>query len=195
MAATFQIGVNVKYAGRFLVAPPSQEDEFWSQSVIFVYEETDSAVIGLVLNKELDRSVSELAEHHGLEFNSDEMIFQGGPLNSSALVMLHTDDWSCTNTMQVPGGLRISSDRTMLNRLCSGDTPEKWKLFLGMSGWTSKQLEAEINGKPPYLKKNSWLVASTLDNSLIFNTNPPEMWKSALNTAVREATESYFHID
>lgn len=185
----------MKYAGRLLVAPPSQEDDLWSQTVIFLYEETESAVIGLVLNKESERSVYELAVHHDLEYNGEEMINIGGPLNPSALVMLHTDDWSCTNTMQVDGGLRISSDRTMLNRLCSGDTPRKWKLFLGMSGWTPKQLEAEIAGKPPYSKKNSWLVSSKLTKNLIFETNASKMWKTALNNAVQEATESYFHID
>lgn len=185
----------MKYAGRFLVAPPSQEDDLWSQSVIFVYEETDAAVVGLVLNKASDRTVGELADHHDLEYDGEEMIQLGGPLNASALVMLHTDDWACTNTMQVPGGLRISSDRTMLERLCTGDRPKKWKLFLGMSGWTPKQLEAEIKGAAPYSKKNSWLIASELDNKLIFNTDSTKMWKSALDHAIQEATESYFHID
>lgn len=185
----------MKYSGRLLVAPPSQTDEAWNETVIFVYEETEQAVIGLVLNKESDRSVSELADHHDLDYPGNDMIYLGGPLNSSALVMLHTDDWSCTNTMQVEGGLRISSDRTMLKRLCTGDTPRRWKLFLGMSGWSPKQLEAEITGKHPYSKKTAWLVSSKLDKSLIFNTDPTEMWKSALEEAIQETTESYFHID
>lgn len=184
----------MKHSGRLLVAPPSQNDDFWSQSVVFLYEETPAAVVGLALNKPSDRSVKELAEHHGYSYLGRDMINIGGPLNSAALVMLHTDDWSCTNTMQLDNKLRISSDRTMLKRLCDGDAPKKWKLFLGMSGWTPKQLDAEINGNAPYSKKTAWLVAP-VNPSIIFENNSEKVWKKALDLAIQEATSSYFHID
>lgn len=189
------IGVkSMDYVGKLLVAPPSQEDEFWSQSVVFIYEESGGAHIGLALNKPSDRTVKELAEHHDLEYDGDEVINIGGPVNPSALVMLHTDDWTCTNTMQIKGGLRISSDRTMLKRICNGDTPKKWKFFLGMCGWSPGQLEKEARGLSPYPKKNAWLVAPAL-NDVVFEQHTEKMWKTAISLAVHEATESFFTID
>lgn len=184
----------MEYLGRLLVAPPSQDDDFWAKSVIFIYEESKGATVGLALNKTSERTVAELAEHHDLEYLGEDQIYVGGPLNPSALVMLHTDDWTCTNTMQVDGGLRISSDRTMLKRLCNGDTPKKWRLFLGMSGWVPGQLEKELLGKPPYSKKNSWLIAP-LDRAIVFEDDENTMWKRALESAVHQATESFFSID
>ena len=182
------------YVGKLLVAPPSQEDEFWSQSVIFIYEQSGGANIGLALNKPSDRTVKELAAHHDLEYDGDETINIGGPVNPSALVMLHTDDWTCTNTMQIEGGLRISSDRTMLKRICNGDTPKKWKFFLGMCGWTPGQLDKEAKGQAPYSKKNAWLVAP-VDEQVVFEQQSGKMWKKAIDLAVHEATESFFSID
>lgn len=184
----------MKHAGQLLVSPPVQEDEFWAQSVVFLYEESPAAVIGLVLNKPSDRTVQELAEHQGLTYFGKEMIYIGGPVNSSALVMLHTDDWTCSNTMHIKNGLRISSDGTMIERLCDGDRPKKWRLFLGMSGWTPKQLDAEINGTPPYTKSASWLV-SPMAADIMFEEDDKTMWKHALDLAIQEATSSYFHIE
>lgn len=184
----------MKHAGQLLVAPPIQEDEFWSQSVVILYEESPAAVVGLVLNKPSERTVEELAEHQGLTYSGEEKIYVGGPVNPAALVMLHTDDWTCSNTMHIKNGLRISSDGTMIQRLCEGDRPKKWRLFLGMSGWTPKQIDAEINGTPPYTKKASWLV-TPVNSNIIFEKDDQTMWKRALNLAIQEATASYFHID
>lgn len=183
----------MSYVGRLLVAPPSQDDDFWSKSVVYIYEESSASTIGLVLNKTSERTVSELADHHDMEFDGEEQIYIGGPLNSAALVMLHTDDWACTNTMQVENGLRVSSDKTMLKRICKGDTPKKWRLLMGMSGWANDQLEDEIKGKPPYSKKKSWLVAPA-NKSIMFEKDPEKMWTRALELAVHEATESYFMV-
>lgn len=176
-----------------LVAPPAQDDEYWAQSVVLLYEETPKAVIGLTLNKPSDRKFSELAEHNNISYNGDEMLYIGGPVNPNALVMLHTDDWACSNTMQVGYNLRISSDKTMIKRLCTGDKPKHWRLFLGMSAWTPSQLQAEIDGNPPYSKKRSWLVAPP-NLSIIFDDNPTRMWKRSIDLAAHEMVESFFTI-
>lgn len=184
----------MSYVGRLLVAPPSQDDEFWSKSVVYIYEESNGSTIGLVLNKTSERSVEELATHHDLSFDGEDQIYIGGPINPAALLMLHTDDWACTNTMQVDNGLRVSSDRAMLSRISMGDTPKKWRLYMGMSGWSKGQLDAEIKGIPPFSKKKAWLLAPA-KTKIIFENDPEKMWKQALELAVQEATESYFHIE
>jgi putative transcriptional regulator len=184
----------MNYIGNLLVAPPAQTDSFWSKSVIYIYEQNQNFVTGLVLNKPSDRTVGHLAEHHDLEYNGSDFINIGGPVNANALVMLHTDDWVCSNTMHVNNNLRISSDKTMLTRICSHDTPKKWKMFLGMSSWTTNQLEGEMKGVPPWNKKLSWLVAPA-SNSIIFEPNATKLWKKSIDVAVQEMTDSYFTIN
>jgi putative transcriptional regulator len=179
--------------GTLLVAPPAQEDEFWAKSVVFIYEENKTSVIGLTLNKPTDRTLAELAEHHGLEYSGREVLYQGGPVNPAALVMLHTDDWACGNTMQIGESFRVSSDRTMLKRLCSGDQPRKWRLYLGMSGWTPDQLAGEISGHAPWNKKTAWLTASA-DESIVFGKAPEVIWKKSIDAAAASMVQNYFTI-
>lgn len=179
--------------GQLIVAPPAQHDEYWGNSVIFLYEQTQQSTVGLILNKASDRSFKELAEHHGLHFKGNDLLYIGGPVNPNALVMLHTDDWSCTNTMTAGNGLSISSDRTMLQRLCVGDRPKRWRLFLGMSVWTPNQLQCELQGIPPYSRKTAWLTAPA-DPELVFDGKPDRMWKKSIDLAAEEAVQNYFSI-
>jgi len=180
--------------GQLLVAPPAQKSEYWEESVIFLYEQTAASVVGLVLNKPGERSLAELAEHHELDYTGDEQIYVGGPVNPSALVMLHTDDWACTNTMHIGGPWRISSDKTMLSRICKGDAPRKWRLFLGMSVWSPMQLEGEMKGNPPWSKKTAWVTAPATE-SIMFAKSPERAWKKGIDLAAQEMVSSYFTIE
>ena len=179
--------------GTLLVAPPAQEDEFWAKTVVFIYEQNHNSVVGLVLNKPSDRTLQELASHHDLEFLGPDVLYTGGPVNPAALVMLHTDDWACGNTMQIGERFRVSSDRTMLNRLCAGDRPRKWRLYLGMSGWTPSQLKSEISGEAPWNKKTAWLTAPA-DESIVFGKDPDKIWTKAIDSAAASMVQSYFTI-
>jgi putative transcriptional regulator len=180
--------------GQMLVAPPAQDNEFWEKSVVFIYEQTQSSTVGLIVNKPSERKLSDLAEHHDLDYTGDELLYVGGPVNPSALVMLHTDDWVCTNTMHIGGQWRISSDRTMLSRICKGDAPRKWRLFLGMSVWSPMQLEGEIKGNPPWNKKTAWVTAPATE-SIIFSNSPDRAWKKSIDLAAQSMVSNYFTID
>jgi putative transcriptional regulator len=180
--------------GHLLVAPPAQHDEYWEKSVIFVYEQTPANVVGLILNKPSDKAVNDLADHHGHNYQGDDMLYLGGPVNPSSLIMLHTDDWTCSNTMHIAENIMISSDRTMIKRLSEGDTPRKWRLFLGMSVWAPMQLEGELKGNPPWNKKKSW-VTSSFNESILFTKDPEKCWKKGLELAAKDMVNSYFTID
>lgn len=179
--------------GQLLVAPPAQTDEYWEKSVIYIYEKGPANVVGLILNKPSERTVVELASHHGYDFHGDDCLYVGGPVNPSSLIMLHTDDWRSSNTMHVNENIMISSDRTMIQRLAEGDTPRKWKLFLGMSVWAPMQLEGEIKGNPPWNKKKSWVTALPTE-TILFGKNPDRVWKKGIDSAAQEMVDSYFSI-
>lgn len=196
MADRFPITVKCDQpmVGQLLVAPPAQDDDLWEKSVIFIYEQTAVSTVGLIVNKPGERKLSELAENHGLDWAGDDVLYVGGPVNPSALVMLHTDDWACTNTMHIGGPWRISSDKTMLSRICKGDAPRKWRLFLGMSAWGPHQLEGEISGNPPWNKKTAWVTAPA-NESIIFSNSPDRAWKKGIDLAAQSMVSNYFTID
>ena len=181
--------------GKLLVAPPMQRSEYWAESVIFIYEENYNNTVGLIVNKPSDKTLKELAEHHGFDYHGDELLYVGGPINASALVMLHTDDWMCSNTMQIENSnFRISSDRSMLRRICEGDRPAYWRLFLGMSAWTPDQLQSEIAGNFAGGKKAAWLTANA-NRDVLFSKKPIRAWNMAIDAAAESMVQSYFHIE
>lgn len=197
MAGHFRITVNKceqNMVGQLLVAPPAQNNDFWEKTVVFLYEQTANSTVGLIVNKPSEKKLADLAEHHDLEYTGNDVIHIGGPVNPSALVMLHTDDWACTNTMHIGGPWRVSSDRTMLGRICAGDRPRRWKMFLGMSVWTPIQLEGEIRGNPPWDKKTAWVTAPA-NESVIFSNSPERSWKKGIDLAAQSMVSNYFNID
>jgi putative transcriptional regulator len=183
----------VNFVGQLLVAPPAQDDEFWQNSVIFIYEHAKTTV-GITLNKKSERTIAELANYHNLSYVGRDLINVGGLMNPAALIMLHSNDWKCNNTMYIDKGICISSDNTMLARICAGDRPRKWRLFLGMCVWSIGQLNNEINGTGMHSKKHAWLVAPA-NPDIVFERNPQRMWNKALESAVKHATDSFFFID
>lgn len=179
--------------GQMLVAPPAQTDEYWSQTAILIYEKNHVNTIGLIVNKVGDRSVSELATHNNLDYNGDDMLYIGGPVNPHALVLLHTNDWSSENTFKITNKFSVTSDKSMLVRLCAGDKPSQWKLFLGMSAWKPGQLENELLGIPPWNKRQSWLICPS-SAPVLFDKDQARTWKKGLNSSIKQATESLFQI-
>lgn len=182
----------MSYLGKLLVANPCQTDEYYENSVIFIYEDS-STTVGVILNKSSERSLGELADYHSLNYIGNDWLNIGGKKNPTALIMIHTDDWFCTNTMHVENGISISSDHTMLERVCDGDEPRKWRFFLGLCIWPQGQLEQEIKGISPYSKKNAWLTTNASEK-IIFEKHPQKMWNMAVESAVKRATSSFFKI-
>ena len=179
----------MKYAGRLLVAPPLATGKDRAHSVIYIYDETENSAVGITLTKLANRDVKHLAKHCGASYSGDDNIHIGGPLHPSALIMLHTSEWKCSNTMEVPGGFSISSDKSMIQRICDGDAPYNWRLFFGTNVWNPIQLDRERAAVPPNPKRNSWLVASAAEE-VIFQTDPKMIWEMALERAIKETAKS-----
>lgn len=176
-----------------LVAPPSQHDEYWERTVIYIYEKGPAGTIGLILNKPSEKSVHELALSQNISIPNYEPVYIGGPVNPGALVMLHTADWLCSNTMPICDNIMISSDRTMLRRIASGDSPSRWRMFLGMSLWAPHQLECEMAGLDPWDKKRAWVTAPAQE-PILFGKDPTKAWRKSINLAAQQMVSSYFSI-
>ena len=172
--------------GDLLVAPPALKSEFWCQSVIFIYETEANATVGITLNKPSGKSLRDLALHQGLSTLSKEPIYIGGPAHPSSLIMLHTGDWRSNNTQQVGDNLYISSDRAMNSRLCRGDQPQHWRLFMGLTQWTPQQLAREQMDP-----KVGWLTVPFQHQDL-WREPGREQWRWCLDRATQQLVNNYF---
>lgn len=180
--------------GKFLIAHPNFPiSSTFHKSVIFIYQDIkDKGSIGLILNKPSSYKVQDLcAEKNIIFLDNNTPVFHGGPVNQNALILLHSNEWSSTNTVSVRNDLRITSDGIMLEKLAKGNQPKNWKMFGGMCGWAPQQLQAELQGTYPFKAENSWLIAD-LDEEFIFNINPKDQYQYAFRKCSSQLFDQYF---
>lgn len=177
--------------GKLLVAHPNLKDnDFFEKSVIYLYEHDTKGAAGIILNKTTEFAVEALVDQKGLPYYGSEVVYKGGPLNTRAICILHTDDWYSSNTLSV-NSFGLSSDNFMLEKLSMGNEARNWRMFAGMCGWAPGQLEAEIEGKTPYGKDKGWL---TLDASedIVFNYDGDDQWVKAVDLCSKSVINQYF---
>ena len=172
--------------GKILVAHPKLDSGIFGKSIILVTENHETGTVGFVLNKPSPHNNKKMMEDRGVLWETQEnVLYQGGPLNTSALVMVHTDDFSSTNTMYLPGGYAVSSDELMIEKLCMGNTPKSYRLVSGICSWAPGQIAEEIK------HQQIWLTATPTD-AILFNSTGLKQWRRALNVVASETTAQYF---
>lgn len=175
--------------GNLLIAPPAVKGNFWYKTVVLVTEDHSNGSMGLVLNKRSQVSIQEFGEQVGINIPQPGYVYLGGPVNVKSLSFLHTNEWSCSNTMRINSQLSLSSSEDVLTRLAEGDTPKFWRLFLGVCGWGPKQLISEVKGIPPWNQNTSWCTAKS-DINLIFDYDLKEQWVQSLDRSGQEFAQS-----
>ena len=172
--------------GRVLVARPALEDPYFLRSVVYIYESTPNGVAGLILNKKNYLKLENVCVQRGFAFNAynNPHVYMGGPVNESALLLLHTNDFGSSNTMTVDGNISISSDSLMIEKLSMGNEPTQWRMFNGCSIWHPKQLRQEFEA-------NMWLVTDLTVNE-IFELEGRTQWDTSVNRTANQIVDKLF---
>lgn len=180
--------------GQLLIAHPNvPEDNWFHQTVIYIHEDNDRiGSVGLTINVPTTATVKALLNAKGILYHEGvSQVFKGGPVNESAIILLHTDEWESHNTTTAGQGYRISSDDHMMEKISSGDAPAYWRMFVGLCGWAPGQLDMELQGIFPYTASNSWLTCRANDD-ILFLTEPEEVWEKSVEMASNQMFNSYF---
>lgn len=183
-----------KYEGKLLVAHPGlDKKDFFYRSVIFIYQDNPDGTLGLVLNKQSEISIKEVLYEKGILWpDGINRIYAGGPVNKSALIMIHTDEWQSTNTHFISNtSYGVSSDELMFMKMSDGNQPVYWKMTMGVAAWQPGQLQLELNGKFPYKAENSWLLCDPSDATM-FVYDGDELWVKATELASQQMINSFF---
>ena len=170
--------------GKILVATPKLTDAFFKESVVIVTEHHSKGSVGFVLNKTSNYNFQDIAKSKGWDTAFNDTVYTSGPVNSSALITLHSNEWFSSNTYIVTKEMSISSDDLMIEKLITGNIPRKYRLLKGMSGWSPGQLEYEI-------QNGHWLLCEPKE-SIIFHYEGTEQWRKALEVCASEVVNSYF---
>ena len=131
-------------AGSLLVAHPNMLDPNFRRTVLFISaHDPDDGAIGVIINRPLDKNVSELVTEVPPENLADVPVFFGGPVGNNQL-MLAAFEWHKAD------GLKLNHHAPTEIPEASGD-PCAVRAFLGYAGWSAGQLEAEM-------KEKAWIV-------------------------------------
>ena len=186
-AAASQSGPRTTLSRHLLCAVPQLQDPNFERSVVLMLEHNSQGALGLVLNNPLPNLIAEVADGLSLEWMGDEeeTVRLGGPVEPMKGWIVHDQaTWDPTADEILPGVyLTTSLDPVTSAGRCTIGAPGSHFLFLlGYAGWHPAQLEGEIAA-------GSWVaVPMTEDGALgvsprwLFDTDPEDMWDSALRS-------------
>ncbi|WP_280154521.1 YqgE/AlgH family protein [Piscinibacter sp. XHJ-5] len=172
-------GINL--TNHFLIAMPGLAGDMFAGSVIYLCEHTDKGALGLVINKPIDIKLKNLFEKVELTLDRDDLaeepVFFGGPVQTERGFVLHErldgDGGHYNSSLQIPGGLEMTTSKDVLEALSHGAGPKKVLVTLGYSGWGAGQLEDEM-------KRNSWINVGA-QPEIIFDTPVEQRYDRALS--------------
>ena len=172
-------GINL--TNHFLIAMPGMAGDTFAGSVVYLCEHTEKGALGLVINKPIDIKLKNLFEKVELTLDRDDLaeapVFFGGPVQTERGFVLHEkldgEGGHYNSSLQIPGGLEMTTSKDVLEALSHGAGPKKVLVTLGYSGWGAGQLEDE-------LKRNSWINVSA-SPEIIFDTPVEKRYDKALS--------------
>lgn len=171
--------------GTLLVASPSIASEYFQKTVILLTERTDRGIFGYILNKKTIAEVRTAVGQHGLDWPWQDFMYEAGPVNRTAMLMIHTPEWYSSNTLRISECVSISSDKFMFEKMTNMDIPMHRKFVFGQSAWLEGQLDREIR------VQKSWLTCPAT-HSIIWESDGEDQWHRAIDACAKIAVEQYF---
>ena len=174
----------VNFTNQFLIAMPGKVGETFDGTVIYLCEHNENGALGLVINKPIDISLKNLFEKVDLSLDRADLaetpVYFGGPVQTERGFVLHErldgengEGGHYNSSLQIPGGLEMTTSKDVLEALSSGAGPKKILVTLGYSGWGAGQLEDEMI-------RNGWINVRA-EPSIIFDTPFAERYDKALS--------------
>jgi putative transcriptional regulator len=159
--------------GRLLISEPFLPDPNFERTVVLLCEHNDDGSFGFVLNKPSVIKVNEVMEDFG---NFESVVFVGGPVQQDTLHFIHRNV-VIENAVEIVDAIHWGGDfESLISRYDTKQIDHKdIRFFLGYSGWGPGQLELE-------LEQESWIVCDYVTNQLLFDTDPDQLWRKALDS-------------
>tara|TARA_Y100001970_G_scaffold184857_1_gene224863 strand:+ start:5561 stop:6067 length:507 start_codon:yes stop_codon:yes gene_type:complete len=145
-------------------------DNIFENSVIYICEHNLEGAMGLIINKPMN-NISFKNKENINQINSDcfenskMKLYFGGPILVEKTIALHTNELKIESAIALNNKISISSGEKIINDV---EKNINYKLFRGHSGWSSGQLEKEI-------ENGDWLLQS-FKIDLLFNLSAEKIW-------------------
>jgi putative transcriptional regulator len=164
-------------SGQLLIAMPGIGDPRFERSLILICAHDREHAMGIAVNRPVEGlTIPDLLERLEIatyEEMEPDPVLMGGPVEIERGFVLHTDDYRAEHSLDVEGGLTLTTTREVLEAMGRhNEHPRKAILALGYAGWGAGQLEREI-------RENVWLTVDA-DEALVFDDGYETKWTRAL---------------
>ena len=121
-------------------------DPNFRRTVLFIsaHDPTEGAM-GVILNRPLDKQVSDLVSDTPPAGLEDVPVFLGGPVGKNQL-MFAAFEWEDANGFKLNHAVNMDQVHERVD-----EDPSSIRAFVGYAGWTAGQLEAEM-------KQRAWIL-------------------------------------
>ena len=155
-----------------MIAGKKLHDSNFNKSVVLMVEHNSEGSMGLIVNRPSTVTVSDaLSEHFELP-DTDALVYIGGPVEPSALFILHNRSELNGSELAVVPNLYVGNSPEIFEtvvRRSPDDDPEMWfQIYCGCAGWSGGQLEDELN-------RGDWFLLPASANPLTQGT-PYDIW-------------------
>jgi putative transcriptional regulator len=140
------------FPGSLLIAHPSLLDPNFRRSVILLTAHSDEeGSLGVVVNRPLDQTLGEFDPELSQSDLADIPLYAGGPVASDKLILVAWK-WS---PEEAAFKLFFGIDDVKARQILEEDPDFELRGFIGHSGWTSGQLDEEI-------EQGAWITSPLL---------------------------------
>jgi putative transcriptional regulator len=162
-------------AGTLLIANTDLMEPTFRRSVIYVVEHNDGGTLGVVLNRPSETAVFNVLPQWTKLATKPKTMFVGGPVKRDAALCLATLRAGVQPT-DVPGLRHVQGRIVMVDLDADPDSiapaVEGVRIYAGYSGWTTGQLEGEI-------ERDDWIVLSALPSDVLVEPKV-DLWSRVL---------------
>ncbi|MCC5945185.1 MAG: YqgE/AlgH family protein [Bernardetiaceae bacterium] len=155
--------------GNMLLSEPFLSDPNFQRVVILLCEHSEEGSFGLVLNRPSNFLVSDVTDM----LDSDDILYQGGPVQTDSLHFIHSFA-ELEDAEPIAKNLYWGGDIEHLQELEAQGlvTPKNCRFFVGYSGWSSGQLATEI-------AQEAWII-SRYNPSRVLAWDAEKAWRKLL---------------
>ena len=165
----------------FLVASPGLQDPNFRESVVLVTHPREGSPWGVIINRPLERRLSEVFTEYESLKDRKEVLFFGGPVSREGLVFLVQSSKPPPRAVPVLRDVYFISDLDWIDGLLQRPEPTRGlRVYAGYSGWAPGQLQREI-------ARGGWHVLPA-DAATVFEMDPAHIWPELIKRATTKRT-------
>ena len=161
--------------GRFLVAAKGLADPNFFKTVVLIVEHNEQGAMGLVVNRPSSVTVQNALSQYFEIPSTDDVVYVGGPVEPSALFILHDAEEMESECPIVPGLYCGSSEdvfEDVVRAYAHSEPCSSFRIFSGCAGWAPHQVEGEI-------ARGDWhIMPASAD--LVLQDDSYEVWDKCL---------------